>query len=178
MTARYILEVLDKGEIDGRTTHCADHRHGLRRHLLRDDDTEARGDLCQEADEEWSTLMDSALVYSEVANFNQPAGEHRTNGEIVGLHTRFVSRRPTQREYFETGQSGPRIGEFFPFLLRDGRDGAEHDRSRNRQLDRKRREPKRTADRPRGAGKPGMKLAAAGEATVSQTEQGNLECAL
>ena len=52
MTARKILEMLDKREIHSGAAQRAEHRHCLRRHLLRNDNTEARGDLCQKADEE------------------------------------------------------------------------------------------------------------------------------
>src|SRR5262249_60888251 len=103
LPARILREVPNEAEIARPTADCAHHRHGLRRYLLRDDDTKARGDLCQEADEEGSALTDSALVDGKVANFDQPTGEHRTNREIVGLCAGFVSRRPTEREYFEAG---------------------------------------------------------------------------
>src|SRR6516164_3859182 len=175
MTARHILKVLDEGEIDGRAAHCTDHRDSLRRHLLGYDDTEARGDLRQEADEEGSAFADRALVYGEVGNFDQPAGEHCANHEIVGLRARLVIGGATQREHFETGKPRPRISEVFPLLLSDGCDGAQHDRGRNRQLDRERGETESTADRPGGAGEPGMKLTAPDDAAILQTEQRNIE---
>src|SRR6516164_10853960 len=174
MTARHILKVLDEAEIDGRAAHCTDHRDSLRRHLLGYDDTEARGDLRQEADEEGSAFADRALVYCEVGNFDQPAGEHCANHEIVGLRA-VLTGGTTQREHFEAGKPGPRISEVLPLLLRNGRDSAQHDCGRNRQLDRECGETESTANRPRGAGEPGMKFAASDDAPILQTEQGYVE---
>ena len=45
MTARQILEMLDKGKVDGSPAQRADDRHGLRHHLLGYDDAEPRGEL-------------------------------------------------------------------------------------------------------------------------------------
>src|SRR5271165_7366617 len=71
MTARHVLEVLDKNEVDGRSTQRADDRDGLRSELLRYDDAKARGDLRQIADEEGRCLADRALVNREIDDLDQ-----------------------------------------------------------------------------------------------------------
>src|SRR5258705_13413099 len=48
MTARHILEVLDKSEVESRSTQRADDRDGLRSEFLRNDEAETRRDLRQE----------------------------------------------------------------------------------------------------------------------------------
>ncbi len=120
-------------------------------------------------------LADRALVQREIGNLDQPAGEHGADREIIGLHTHLLGRGSAEREHFEAREPGPRVCQILAFLLRDRRDRAQHDSRRNRQLDRQRGEAERAADRPRGAGEPGMKLAAAGEPAVPQTVQGDLE---
>ena len=115
------------------------------------------------------------LSNREIGDLDQPAGEHGADREIIGLHAGLVGRRTAEREHFEAREPGPRVGQILAFLLRDRRDRAQHDRRRNRQLYRQRGEAEGAADRPRGAGEPGMKLAAAGEAAVPQAEQSDVE---
>ena len=124
--------MLDEREIDGRTADGTHHRDGLRSDLLGHDDAETRGNLRQETDEKRRALADSALVQREVGDLDQPAGEHRADREIVGLQPGLISRRTAEREHFEACEPRPRVCQILAFLLRDRRDGAQHDRGRDR----------------------------------------------
>src|SRR5258707_3518090 len=104
MTARHILEVLGKSEVEGRSAQRADDRHGLRGELLRHDDTKARCDLRQETDEKRRPLADRALVDAEIGDLDQAAGEHRADREIIRLRLLPVRWRAAQHEDYSATQ--------------------------------------------------------------------------
>ena len=72
MTARDILEVLYKGEVDSRTAHRTDHGDGLRSDLLRDDNAKARGDLRQKTDENGAPSRIAPLSRAKSATSTSP----------------------------------------------------------------------------------------------------------
>src|SRR5260370_21777259 len=119
MTARDSLEVLDEGEVVRRTAHGTDHRDCLRSYLLGHHDAEARGDLRQEADEERRPLPDRTLVDGEIGDLDEATGEHRADREIIGLSAVLIGWWSTEREHFEAGEPGARVGEGLAFLSRD-----------------------------------------------------------
>src|SRR6516225_1498392 len=156
MTARDILEMLDKSKIDGCPAKGAEDRDGLRGELLRHDETKARSDLRQKSDKERRSFADGTLVDREIGDLDEAAGEHRADGEIIGIHALFTGGRAAERKDLETGEPGPRVAEILAFLPRDRSNRAQHDRRRNGQLDCQSDESKGAANRPRRAGEPRM----------------------
>src|SRR6516162_8687712 len=156
MTARDILEMLDKSKIDGCPTKGAEDCDGLRGDLLRHDETEARSDLRQKSDKERPSFADGTFVDREIGDLDEAAGEHRADGEITGVHAVPIGGRAAERKDLETGEPGPGVAEILAFLPRDRSNCAQHNRRRNGQLDRQSDEAEGAADRPRRAGEPRM----------------------
>src|SRR5215469_6439702 len=119
MTARDVLEMLDKGEIDGGSAQSAEDCDGLCGKLLRYDDAKARRYLCQKPYKQRRTFAERALVDRETGDFDKAAREHCTNCEIIGVDAFRVSHRAAERKDFEAGECGPRVGEVLAFLPRD-----------------------------------------------------------
>ena len=85
MTARQILEMLDKGKVDGSPAQRADDRHGLRHHLLGYDDAEPRGDLREKPDEGRGALAHRTLVERKIGELDDPSGEQGADHEVVAV---------------------------------------------------------------------------------------------
>src|SRR5205823_12589039 len=134
--------------------------------LLGYDDAEPRGDLREKPDDSRRTLAHNTLVEREICNLDGPPGEQSADGKIVAVRSLAIGCGGTQREHFEAGEPGPRVGEVLALLSGDRRDPSQHDHGRNRQLDREGRKAEGTADRPGGAGEPRMELAPAAEPAI------------
>ena len=89
-----------------------------------------------------------------------------------------LRRRAAECEHLEAGEAGPRVSEVLALFLCDRRDRSQHDHGRNRQFDGQRREAERAADRTRGEGEAGMKLASTSKLRAAQAEQRDIEGAL
>jgi hypothetical protein len=94
VAARDRLKVVDKCIVDGSTSDRADDGDGLRGRLLRNDQSEPRGDLCDQAHEHWATFLNDASLSDEAGSFRDGRREDPAYDEIAALRF-IVSRCPT-----------------------------------------------------------------------------------
>ena len=89
------------------------------------------------------TAVRGAFAYKRIGGQRQTAGEQYPQREIAAVGTiRRSQAGVPQREDFETGEPGARIGKVFAFFAGDFCDRAQHDRGRYRQLDGQRVRPR------------------------------------
>ncbi len=164
--ARHALEMVHEGGVDGRPPERADHGHRLGGDLLRDDDAEAGGDLRGEPYQRRRARIEQGALGGVAGRLGHGLGQRRPHREIAALRERRLAAvASAQREDLHAGQRALRIAQIFTLLPGDLGDGAQHDRGRERQFDRHRREAEGAAQRP-GDGGEGLvaRLAGADEA--------------
>ena len=129
MAARQAVVLLDKGKVDRGPADGADNCHSLERELLRDNGRKPGNNWRQSPMHQRGTAVRGAFVYKRIGGQRQTAGEQYPQREIAALGTiRRSDAGVPQREDFETGEPGARIGKVFAFFAGDYGDRAQHDR--------------------------------------------------
>ena len=120
MAARKAVVLLDKGKVDRGPADGADDCRSLERELLRDDGGKPGNNRRQSAMHQRGITVCGALAYKRIGGQRQTAGEQYPQREIAALGTVLRSEVGVpQREDFEAGEPGARIGKVFPFFAGD-----------------------------------------------------------
>ena len=88
------LKVVDKCIIDGRASERPDNGNGLRSRLLRNDQSEPRGDLSDQPHHHWAAFLNDASLSDKACSFRDGFCEYPAYDEIVALRS-VIGLRPT-----------------------------------------------------------------------------------
>ena len=94
MAARDRLEVVDKCIVDGGSSERTYDRNCLRGSLLRNDETEPRGDLSNQPHEHGATFLNDAAFSNEAGSFRDGSRKNPTHNEIAALRS-IIGLSPT-----------------------------------------------------------------------------------